>query len=88
MHYVAAGSGISDGSRKILMDLETGRKIIDESVLLDSLIANIAKTIDESLIESELVNFRRGVADVAGAVYVNLIFPIVAIYPELDPDIK
>lgn len=70
------------------MDKETGKKLIDAAISLDSSVNEIAVLIEQSLKDTELTLFRRGIADISGTIFTSIIYRIVKQHPDLDPDVQ
>lgn len=46
----------------------------------------VAENIERVDVEAEKLELRRGIADMMGALYTDLMRPIIRTHPELDPD--
>ena len=68
------------------MEQEIARSLLEEIAELNGKLNEIAETIEKIGPEDAKRTMRLGIANVMGSVYHELMRPIIASYPELDPD--
>lgn len=68
------------------MDKTTANSLMKEMLALSQHIDEAGELTKQIIDENERYVIRKGIADVAGIVYTDIMMPLIRQYPELDPD--
>ncbi|MFZ6801488.1 hypothetical protein [Undibacterium sp. Di24W] len=68
------------------MDKILASKLMNDLLSLNEHLNKIAHQIEAIKVEEEKLQFRRGISNLMGGVYGDLMRPIIREFPELDPD--
>ena len=70
----------------VRMDKTTANSLMKEMLALSQHIDEAGELTKQIIDENERYVIRKGIADVAGIVYTDIMMPLIRQYPELDPD--
>ncbi len=68
------------------MEREAAEKVIESAILAGKYLDQIFVLSDAIQDQSEKTAFRKSIGEILGALYTDIMMPVIAKYPELDPD--
>ena len=68
------------------MDRKTAERLMGEMLALGGPLDSATEIVDQIADKDERSNLRREIGELMGAIYTNIMLPIIRQYPDLDPD--